>query len=140
MIPETVSEDELNKELNQVKGQITAGLEPGADCPPAVTDYMKEFIGKIGFPMKEGQTDFSFKYDLDMQPAQMNRDDVVGFNWKLTIEIVDNINNSSMNAFNIDKRTLGISEEQAEAKIMRTVQDEIVDNLYQQFVQYISKK
>ncbi|MBN2423635.1 MAG: LPP20 family lipoprotein [Calditrichaceae bacterium] len=139
-IPEAVTGDEINKELNEATEQISAGLQPDANCPPAVSDYIKELIGKIGFPMKEGRTDFIFKYNLTLNPAEMNRSDMTGFNWKLTVEIIDNISGSSMNAFNVDKRTLGISEEQAKLKIMKSVQEEITGSLYKKFIEYMAQK
>jgi hypothetical protein len=101
---------------------------------------MKEFVGKIGFQMKPGQEDFIFKYSLNLTPANLNRQDATGFSWKLTVEIYDNVHATSMNAFNIDKRTLGISEEQAKAKIMNAVKEEITGNLYTSFIKYISTK
>lgn len=133
-----VSNTEINSELQKVLDRITVMLQPDGENAPEVTDYMKELIGKIGFKMVQEAADFTFFYSLTLKPAEMDRNDVTGFNWKLTTSIYDNINNYALKSFNVEKRTLAISDSQAKAKIMRDVRNELTDTLYGQFISYVS--
>jgi hypothetical protein len=137
----TLSDTEINTELNKVLKNVTVNLQHIADGKNRdVEDYLKELIGKIGFRIVENGGDFVFLYSLNLRKANVARKDVTGYTWKLTVEIRDNINQRSINAFNIEKRTLGLTTEQAKAKIMRSVHQNIVNEVHKRFLQYISSK
>lgn len=136
--PPTISVNELDKEMRQLLDQIGVTLNPAAGTAEEVGDYLKETIGKFGFKIMSGAADFSFKYGLEINPTQLNQPNMVGFNWKLTIQVNDNVNQFALKSFNIEKRTVGISEGEARAKIMRAVRSELEKNFYKQFLNYIN--
>lgn len=133
----SVQENEIDSEMRKLLDQISVNIE-SENGSADVMDYMEELIGKIGFKIVGATGDFSFNYSLTYKPAELNRNDTQGFNWKLTVSITDNINNHALKTFNIEKRTLGISEEQAKAKMMRSIRKEINESLYNQFIGYVS--
>lgn len=137
-VPASIKKSELDKEMRSLLDQISVALTSTGETPAEVGDYVKETVGKIGFKIVEGSGDFIFKYSLDLQPANLGRKNTTGYNWKLTIEVKDNINNYSLKAFNINSRTIGISQEAARAKIMNKVKNELNNNFYKQFLNYIN--
>jgi hypothetical protein len=138
-IPAIVPVSEIDKEMQQLLMQISVGLAPKENTRNEVTDYLKEVIGKIGFRVVNGQGDFTFNYGLDIKPTDLNRDNLIAFNWKLTLEVSDNVNHASLKTFNISKRTAAISEGEADAKILNTVQSQLNKQFYKQFLEYLGK-
>ena len=88
--------------------------------------------------MVNSQGDFSMNYSLNIEPTDINRENVVAYNWKLTIEVKDNINNYSLKSFNQSKRSTAISEGEAKSRIMRTVQTELNNKFYKDFQSYLN--
>jgi len=134
----SVSSRTLQEEMRSLRERITVQLQPEEGTPDEVQDYMREMIGKLGFKMVNGNADFIFTYSLTLKPANLQRNDATGFNWKLTVVVKDNTKGYTLKAFNVEKRTLGISEEQAQAKVLRSVHKECTENLYKQFVAYLT--
>ncbi|HID39229.1 MAG TPA: hypothetical protein EYP36_06915 [Calditrichaeota bacterium] len=133
-----VSSRTLHEAMRSLLDRITVRLQAEEGTPEELQDYMREMIGKLGFKMVDGSADFTFNYSLSLKEANLQRDDATGFNWKLTVVIKDNIKGYTLKAFNVEKRTLGISEEQARAKVLRSVRKECTENLYKQFVAYLT--
>ncbi len=128
----------LQKEKKELLNNISVTLMGEGNYQNEIADYIKETVGKIGSVITEHNADFNFNYELDVSPANLNRNDVVGYNWKLTLEVFDNINDQALKAFNIKNRTMGISEDQAKAKMMLIIQDKLNKDFYNQFMEYIS--
>lgn len=137
-VPVSIPLSEIDKSMTELLNTITVAFYPGKDTPPETGDYLKETIGKIGFKIVKNQGDFNMNYSLDIEPTDINRENLVAYNWKLTIEVRDNINNYSLKSFNINKRSTAISEGEAKARIMRTVQNQLNNEFYKQFKSYIN--
>ncbi len=133
-----VSSETLHSEMQNLLDRISVQITSQNNAPPEIGDYLREMVGMLGFKVVTGQADFIFTYSLTMNPANLQRDDVQGFNWKLTVGIRDNLKGNTLKTFNVEKRTLGISEEQARAKVMRAIRKECTENLYRQFVEYLT--
>ncbi len=133
-----VSSRTLHEAMRSLLDRITVQLRAEEGTAAELQDYMREMIGKLGFKMVNANADFIFNYSLSLKPANLQREDVTGFNWKLTVVVKDNIKGYTLKAFNVEKRTLGISVEQARAKVLRSVRKECTDNLYKQFVAYLT--
>ena len=71
--------------MTELLNTITVALYPSKDTPSEVGDYLKEVVGKIGFKVVNTQGDFSLNYSLDIEPTNIDRENLVAFNWKLTI-------------------------------------------------------
>lgn len=138
-VPALIGPAQLNKELRELTQQITIKLNAADGTPPAVTDYVKEAVGKFGFKIVTGNSDFSFNYGLDMTKTDIGRANTVGFNWHFTLTVVDNINNYSLDTFNMKNRTIAISEQEAKAKIMHKVKNGLTTKFYKQFMNYMYK-
>ena len=136
--PPSVEETEIERALRETRAAITVNLVPEAGTAPEITDYVRELVGKFGFRTVEERGDFTMRYSLDTKPAGLNREDVRGLNWKLTVSIGDNLNLHSLPTFNIEKRTLGVSHEQAELKMLRAARRAIVDDLHRLFLDYLT--
>ena len=137
-VPVSVSLSSIDKNMSELLTTITVTLYPGKDTVQEVGDYLKEVVGKIGFKIVNTQGDFSMNYNLDIEPTDINRDNLVAYNWKLTIEVKDNINNYSLKSFNHNKRSAAISEGEAKTRIMRTVQTQLNNNFYKEFITYLN--
>lgn len=137
-VPVSVPISEIDKSMTELLNTITVALYPGKDTVSEVGDYLKEVVGKIGFKMVNTQGDFSMNYNLDVEPTDISRDNLVAYNWKLTIEVRDNVNNYSLKSFNHSKRSAAISEGEAKARIMRTVQNQLNNQFYKEFISYIN--
>jgi len=135
---QSITENQIDKELRLLLDQITVTLSPAAGTADEVSDYLKETVGKIGFKIVQNSGDFSFKYSLDIKPTELNQPNTVAYNWKLTIQVNDNLNNFALKAFNIEKRTVAISEGEAKGKIMRLVRSELDKSFYKQFLNYVN--
>lgn len=136
--PISIPLSEIDKEMLQLLNNISVALYPNNNTPPEVGDYLKEVIGKIGFKIVDDRSDFTFNYGLSIEPTELNRENLVAYNWKLTIEAKDNVNNFALKSFNISKRTAAISEGEAKARIMRTLQSQLDTKFYKQFISYIN--
>jgi hypothetical protein len=134
-----ITETQLNKELRELTQKITVNLEASKDTPPEVADYVKETVGKFGFKIVSGASDFTFKFSLDLKKTDIGRANTVGFNWKFTLTVQDNINNYSLDTYNMKNRTIAISEEEAKAKIMHKVKKGLTTKFYKQFLNYMYK-
>ncbi len=138
-VPALISSSQLNQELRALTQQITINLNAAEGTPPTVTDFVKEAVGKFGFKIVNGTGDFSFNYGLDMKKTDIGRANTVGFNWYFTLTVVDNINNYSLDTFNLKNRTIAISEQEAKAKIMHKIKKGLTTKFYKQFLNYMYK-
>lgn len=134
----SVSQSALDEQMRNLLDQITVQIKAGTETDAEVADYLRETIGKIGFKVIDGPADFIFTHSLSLYPTDLNRPNIVAFNWKLTVKVDDNINKYTLKAFNINKRTAAISEGEAKSKIMRLVQQELTTNFYKQFLNYVN--
>lgn len=137
-VPVSISLSEIDKSMADLLNKITVSLHPDTDTAPEVGDYLKEVIGKIGFKMVNMQGDFSVNYSLSIEPTDINRDNLVAYNWKLTIDVKDNVNKYSLKSFNHNKRSAAVSEGEVNARIMRTVNTQLNTKFYKEFMAYLS--
>ena len=137
-VPVSVPISEIDQKMAELLNTITVALYPGKDTPAEVGDYLREIVGKIGFKMVNSQGDFSMNYSLDIEPTDINRDNLVAYNWKLTIEVRDNVNNQSLKSFNHNKRSTAVSEGEAKSRIMRTVREQLDNQFYKEFIKYLN--
>jgi len=136
-VPASVTKNELEKSLMELKDKITVQLVPDAGTPEGVGDYLKEMIGKFGFKMINGAADFTFQYGLDVKETNINRANTEALSWKLTLRVKDNVNNSTLKAFNLKKRTVAVSHEEARSRMMLKVQNALSKKFYKKFNNYI---
>ncbi|MEJ2542555.1 MAG: LPP20 family lipoprotein, partial [Calditrichaceae bacterium] len=137
-VPVSIPLSEIDKEMTELLNTITVALYPGKDTPAEVGDYLSEIVGKIGFKMVNTQGDFSMNYSLNIEPTDINRNNLVAYNWKLTIEVRDNVNNYSLKSFNHNKRTTAVSEGEAKSRIMRTIREQLNNKFYKEFTKYLN--
>ncbi len=130
----------LDKEMRRLLDQISVELQPVVESSDKIESYLKETIGSIGFKLKDkGKgADFLIQYDLSITPTQLNRENVFGFNWQLSINVEDKINNYALKTFNIKNRTVSISEAEAEAKIFRQIHSNLLKNFRKEFLNYVN--
>jgi len=136
-IPAEVSKNELEKSLMQLKDQITVELIADPGTPPEVRDYLKEMIGRLGFKMVAAPADFTFQYGLDVRETNIRRAHTKALSWKLTLRVKDNMNRSTLKAFNIKKRTVAISAEEARSRMLLKVQNVLMKKFSKQFNFYV---
>ena len=134
-----VSLSELEKQRLALLNRISVVLSVSGDQQQEITTYLKETIGKTGFKIVESDADFSFNSQFELTPADLNRDNITGYNWRLSIEVHDYVNQFTLKTFTLKNRTMGISKDQAIAKIMTSVQKELNNTFYNQFIDYIRK-
>ncbi len=137
-VPVSIPISEIDNSMTELLNTITVTLYPGKETAPEVGDFLKEVVGKIGFKMVNSQGDFSMNYSLDIEPTDINRENLVAYNWKLTIEVKDNVNNYSLKSFNHNKRSTAVSEGEAKSRIMRTVKEQLNNQFYKEFKKYLS--
>ena len=137
-VPVSIPISEIDKSMTELLNTITVALYPSKDTPSEVGDYLKEVVGKIGFKVVNTQGDFSMNYSLDIEPTNIDRENLVAFNWKLTIEVKDNVNNYSLKSFNHNKRSTAVSEGEAKSRIMRTVREQLNNQFYKEFKKYLN--
>lgn len=136
-VPVAVSRNELEKNLTLLKDKITVRLLPDAGTPPQMGDYLKEMIGKFGFKMVNKAADFTFQYGLEVKNTNIRRANTTGLSWKLTLRVKDNVNQSMLKAFNLKKRTVAVSAEEARSRMMLKVQKALNKKFFKQFNNYI---
>lgn len=137
-IPVSIPISEIDREMKQLLDRISVALLAEENTPSAVGDYLNEVIGKFGFKIVTTGADFTINYGLSMNPTELNRENVVAYNWKLTVGVQDNVNNFALKSFNMDKRTTAISEGEVQSRIMRTVQSVLQKDFYKNFQEYLS--
>lgn len=137
-VPVTIPISEIDKSMTDLLNTITIALYPSKDTAPEVGDFLKEVVGKIGFKMVNTQGDFSMNYSLNIEPTNINRENLVAYNWKLTIDVKDNVNKYSLKTFNLNKRSTAISEEEARSRILRTVKEQLNNQFYKEFKKYLN--
>lgn len=128
---------ELLQERRELLNQIIVNVNVTGEYQQEIKDYINSVIGRIGFKMNDSQPDFKITGSLDLRPTHLNRDDVTGYNWKLTLDVYDTVNQYGLNTFSLKNRTLGISKDQAIAKMMNTIESNLNKEFYQQFTQYL---
>lgn len=128
---------ELQKQQRDLLNRIGVEVKVNGDRTAEIRDYLHEMVGKVGFKIIESGADFTFDSRFELLPADLKRNDIVGFNWKLTTDVRDNINNTMLRSFTLKNRTMAISRDQAVAKIMNAIQQELNTTLYTQFMDYI---
>ncbi len=138
-VPATIDQSLLVKDRNNLLDHITVNLVPENSASPQIEDYLKEMIGRIGFKISDQPGDFTIKYSFLVKPTQLHRKRIVALNWKLTLDVIDNINQYSLKTINIQKRTAGISKEEARARIFRAAQKALKVKFLRQFNQYLAK-
>ena len=132
-----VAMSQLLQNRRDLLNQISVAVNVTGDHQQEITDYIKSVIGRIGFKISDSQPDFEIKASLDMRPTNLNREDVTGYNWKLTLDVFDVANQYGLNTFSLKNRTLAISEDQAISKTMNTIESGLNKTFYQQFTQYL---
>ncbi len=134
-----VSLSELEKQRMALLNQISVALTVTGENQQEIATYLQETLGKTGFKIVESDADFSFNSHFELTPADLNRENITGYNWRLSIEVRDHVNQFTLKTFTLKNRTMGISDDQAMAKIMTIVQKELNNNFYNQFMDYIRK-
>ena len=127
---------QLQQTRRQLLNQISVAVNVSGSHEQEITDYIKSVIGRIGFKINSSP-DFEINATLDLMRASLNRDDVIGYNWNLTLDVFDTVNQYGLNTFSLKNRTMGISENQAIAKMMNTIQTKLNRDFYQQFTEYL---
>ncbi|MBD3224023.1 MAG: hypothetical protein GF313_04800 [Caldithrix sp.] len=128
---------DLEKERLELLNNITVIIKGKGAHQREMEDYLKEVVGKIGFKVVNQQADFLFDYHLETSKANLNRQNITGYNWQLAIEVKDNLNNYALKTFNLSNRTMGISDDQATAKMLSIIRSRLTENFHQQFVDYL---
>jgi len=136
-IPGPLTELELNEEWANLIRSINVSLYPGEGTLQEVSDYMLEVISSIGFQVVKEKSDFGFTYSLELSQTQLNRSDTFGYNWKLTVRTDDNIHQRSLRAFNLEQRTVSISESQARALLLVNVKKALNTQFRKDFMAYL---
>lgn len=136
-VPAAVTRNELEKNLTLLKDKITVQLVADAGTPAQVRDYLKEMIGNFGFKMVSGAADFTFQYGLEVKDTNIRRANTTGLSWKLTLRVKDNVNNTTLKAFNLKKRTVAVSKEEARSRMMLKVQKALNKKFFKQFNSYV---
>ncbi|MBD3384414.1 hypothetical protein GF407_05735 [candidate division KSB1 bacterium] len=131
--------EEMERDRLALLNQIGVEVIVNGDKESEIRDYLHQVVGKIGFKIVQSDADFTFDARFDLNPADLGRDDITGYNWKLTTDVHDNVNNYMLRSFTLKNRTMAISPDQALAKIMNTVQKELNSDFNRQFMEYIRK-
>ncbi|RLD15716.1 hypothetical protein DRI50_03585 [candidate division KSB1 bacterium] len=134
----SVSENQLKQALRKAREAIAIQLQAAPGTPKEVGDYLKELIGNLGFKISDKPADFVLRYQLERKPTNLNRPGIVAFNWQLTVQLSDRINNVTLKTFTVSKRTAAISEGEANARILRTVKMQLQNRFYRQFLDYLN--
>jgi len=134
----TVSESELNAQRLELLDKISVSIIPEAKAVPEITSYLKEAISEIGFKVKEGPADFTVKYNFSADKSSLLRKNAAVLNWHLNINLRDNLNNKAIDAFNTNKRSVGISAQAAQLKMMRSVRKVVLTDFKKKFNKYLN--
>ena len=134
----SIPENRLHNALRQAREAIGIQLLAEGQTPPQVGDYLKEMIGNLGFTISEKPADFILRYQLVQRKTDLNRPGIVAFNWQLSVQLADRINNVTLKTFTVGKRTAAISQEEAQARILRTVKAALENQFYRQFLDYLN--
>jgi len=137
-VPPEIERSTLIKERNDLLDKITVNFQAIGNPPQEIRDYLQEVIGKVGFKTVEGPADFTIKYSFDINKSNLRRKNIVAFNWKLTVDVLDNINHYSLKTFNIAQRTAAISKGEARARIMRNAKKALNKKFLRLFTQYLT--
>ncbi len=132
-----ITELELDQEWGNLIRSINVSLHPAEGTAQEMTDYMLEVIGSIGFQVVKENSDFGFNYSLELSETQLNRPNTFGYNWKLTVRTDDNLHQRALRAFNLEQRTVSISENQARALLMVNVKKALNTQFKKDFMAYL---
>lgn len=138
-VTERITKATLVKMRNDLLDRITVNIEPQGNAPQEIEQYLREVIAKTGFKISDRKGDFTIKYAFDIRKSNLKRRRVVAYNWKITVDVYDNLNNVALNTFNVTQRTVAISKEEARAKAMRNAQKALNKKFLKFFMAYISK-
>ncbi len=137
-VPAELERSTLVKERNDLLDKITVNFQPVGNPPQEILDYLHEVIGKVGFKTVQGAADFTIKYSFDLQKSNLQRKNIVAFNWKLTVDVLDNVNHFSLKTFNIAQRAAAISKGEARSRIMRNAKKALNKKFFRLFTQYLT--
>lgn len=133
-----VSESDLNAQRLELLDKITVSIVPEIKTVPEVAAYLKEAVSDIGFKIKEGSADFTVTYRFSSEKSSLLRKNTAVLNWHLNINLRDNLNNKAIGAFNTNKRSVGISEQAARLKMMRSVRKVVLNGFKKKFNSYLN--
>lgn len=133
---EPFSESVLKSDKLELLEQISFSVTALGNYPEIMT-YISESISKTGFKQVDKGADFSFNYKFETTKGNIRRDDIVTLQWYLEILVQDNQNHTNLKAFTRNKRSAGISEQAARAKMMRALKKTINGDFYKEFMDYL---
>ncbi len=134
----TVTESELNAQRLELLDKISVSIVAESKAVPEVASYLKEAVSEIGFKVKDGAADFAVKYNFNTEKSSLLRENTAVLNWHLNIDLRDNVNQKAIGAFNTNKRSVGISEQAAQLKMMRSVHKVVLIKFKKQFNKYLN--
>ncbi len=133
-----IPENQLKDALRQAREAIRIQLSAASGTVPEIGEYLKEVIGNLGFKISGKAADFVIRYELIRRKTNLNRPGIIAFNWQLTVQLTDRINGVTLKTFTMQKRTAAISEQEANARILRTVKSALKNRFYRQFLDYLN--
>jgi len=133
---EPISESTLSSDKLELLEQISFSVVALGNYSEIMT-YISESVANTGFRQVDQAGDFSFNYQFMPTKGNIKRDDIVTLQWHLEILVRDNQNQTSLKTFTRNKRSAGISEQAAKAKMMHAVKKTIIGDFYAEFIRYL---
>ncbi len=134
----TITESDLNAQRMELLDKISVSIRPDGNDVSEIASYLKEAVSDIGFKIKEAPADFAVKYSFSSKKSSLLRKNTSVLNWHLNINLTDNLNHRDIGAFNVAKRSVGISEEAARLKMMRSVRKVVLSAFKKKFNRYLN--
>ncbi len=133
-----VDENELLNTAKKIKEQIIVQIKGSGQSSDEIAAYLRELFSRFGFSIGEQNPDLVVNFKLEMNETNLNRPGVVAYNWHLKIDVFDQNNNVTLNTINLNKRTAAISEDEARARVMRTIKSELDKSFYRKLMNYFN--
>jgi len=137
-IQEISSAELINERQNLLK-TIIVNIEVNEESEPKLKDYLQEMVAKFGFQIGNENPCLTIKGTFNIEDIDLKRGDKMKFvRWKLTIDLIDNINGVQMSTFSEQGREGHVTYSEARERAMRVVREKILTNFYQKIDKYLS--
>lgn len=133
-----ISESALKAQKLELLERISFSARSAGKTYPEIQTYIIESVAKTGFKQVDQGGDFSFSYQFSANKTNINRDNIVALQWHLEIFMRDNVNQTNLKTFTKDKRSSGISDQAARAKMLRAVKKTINEDFYSDLLSYLN--
>lgn len=135
---QAVSKSALDEAVSKARKAIVVQLRPQGEVPAEVEQYIKEFIGRLGFTIGQQNADFVLQFSLKLSKTNLNRPSIVAYNWQFTIQWVDAQNGNVLKTLTLNKRTAAISEGEVHARIFRMIKNALMNQFYREILDFVN--